>query len=86
MVLVSWLFWASWLIFDEQTSLDELTCIDELALPGELADLGELTCAILSPGPEKRPFSRDFLFLIYTRPYSRVRKVNSRECPPFLRS
>ncbi|AAF88150.1 Contains similarity to a hypothetical protein F3C22_230 gi/7669957 from Arabidopsis thaliana BAC F3C22 gb/AL353912, partial [Arabidopsis thaliana] len=57
---------------DEQTSLDELTCIDELALPGELADLGELTCAILSPGPEKRPFSRDFLFLIYTRPYSRV--------------
>ncbi|KAL9293328.1 hypothetical protein AtEden1_Chr3g0191811 [Arabidopsis thaliana] len=64
-------------------------CSDELALLGELAGLdeqtspGELTCAILSPGLEKSPLSRDFLFLIYTRPYSRVRKVNSQECPFF---
>ncbi|KAL9859469.1 hypothetical protein AtNW77_Chr1g0048081 [Arabidopsis thaliana] len=64
---------------DEQTSLDELTCVDELTC------IAALTCLVLSPGVQKSVFSRDFLFLIYTRPYSRVRKVNSRECP-FLRS
>ncbi|KAL9859475.1 hypothetical protein AtNW77_Chr1g0048141 [Arabidopsis thaliana] len=60
---------------DEQTSLDELTCVDELTC------IAALTCLVLSPGVQKSVFSRDFLFLIYTRPYSRVRKVNSRECP-----
>jgi len=71
---------------DEATSLDELSSIDELALLGELDDLGELTCAILSPGPEKRPLFPETFYSLFipVRIVGYARRIP--ENAPFLRS